>query len=373
MRKIVLTILFAIVCADKPSNQLIDEIQSIPTSYQFSYSTGNEGPAQSFREEQRSHDGSVIGKYGYVDPNGKLRVVQYRAGANGYSASGDVGPDPEVQKEAQLLQQADPSVQIQQEIWNKVRSGNWRGWGANSWIAPKTSWNSGVPNWNAAPPTPLPTPQPQPPQPSPPTVESERQWDDRSQNQWQNANSNAWKSNLNSKSDWNTWNSEQQNWNKPNAGTSWTSNIQHQWQKAQTGRFSNNNYQSPQVNLPPVQYPSAPQSDPNPAQWTVPYRGAAKWTSPKTETAVDDWADTPTVPQSQPWSPPTIPSPPSAQWQNSYESSSKWSPPRADLLAAGWPQPPGPNENPLSRGAFTHFSIEHSGPNIQPSKYQYSY
>jgi len=71
----------AFVCADsetKPKSELKEDvIQSVPTSYQFSYSTGNGGPAQIFREEQRSHDGSVSGKYGYVDPNGKLRSESY--------------------------------------------------------------------------------------------------------------------------------------------------------------------------------------------------------------------------------------------------------------------------------------------------------
>ena len=50
-----------------------EELKSIPTSYEFKYSTGNEGPAQLFREEYREHDGTVRGKYGYIDPNGKLR------------------------------------------------------------------------------------------------------------------------------------------------------------------------------------------------------------------------------------------------------------------------------------------------------------
>ncbi len=50
-------------------------IETGPTSYKFSYSTGDEGPARIFREEQRNPDGSVVGKYGYIDPNGKLRFL----------------------------------------------------------------------------------------------------------------------------------------------------------------------------------------------------------------------------------------------------------------------------------------------------------
>lgn len=42
--------------------------------YQYSYSTGpGHEVAQHFREESRDAFGNVIGKYGYVDPYGKLR------------------------------------------------------------------------------------------------------------------------------------------------------------------------------------------------------------------------------------------------------------------------------------------------------------
>lgn len=43
-----------------------DVIEPQPAAYQFSYSTGNQGPAQIFREERREPDGTVVGKYGLV-------------------------------------------------------------------------------------------------------------------------------------------------------------------------------------------------------------------------------------------------------------------------------------------------------------------
>lgn len=47
-------------------------------AYRFSYQTGNHDEpnlAQSFREESRDEYGNVHGKYGYVDPYGRLRFV----------------------------------------------------------------------------------------------------------------------------------------------------------------------------------------------------------------------------------------------------------------------------------------------------------
>ncbi|XP_076306577.1 uncharacterized protein LOC143223058 [Tachypleus tridentatus] len=56
-----------------------------PNEYKFKYDTTfSGGEAKIFREEERKEDGTIIGKYGYVDPNGKLRVTNYRVGKNGY-------------------------------------------------------------------------------------------------------------------------------------------------------------------------------------------------------------------------------------------------------------------------------------------------
>ena len=50
---------------------------STPQAYKFSYSTGGlqgvSDVAQHFRDESRDESGYVVGKYGYVDPYGKLR------------------------------------------------------------------------------------------------------------------------------------------------------------------------------------------------------------------------------------------------------------------------------------------------------------
>lgn len=46
------------------------------------YSGG--GEHQSYRVETRSPDGTVTGRYGYVDPRGVLRIVDYVADRRGY-------------------------------------------------------------------------------------------------------------------------------------------------------------------------------------------------------------------------------------------------------------------------------------------------
>lgn len=48
----------------------------------FVYSGG--GEHQSYRVETRSPDGTVTGRYGYVDPRGVLRIVDYVADRRGY-------------------------------------------------------------------------------------------------------------------------------------------------------------------------------------------------------------------------------------------------------------------------------------------------
>ncbi|CAL1277301.1 unnamed protein product [Larinioides sclopetarius] len=52
-------------------------------SYEFGYDTGT-GPSQSFREETRDSDGTVRGRYGYIDPLGTLRIVDYMADHTGF-------------------------------------------------------------------------------------------------------------------------------------------------------------------------------------------------------------------------------------------------------------------------------------------------
>lgn len=52
-------------------------------TYQFGYDTGT-GPSQSFREESRDAEGTVRGKYGYIDPLGALHIVEYMADHTGF-------------------------------------------------------------------------------------------------------------------------------------------------------------------------------------------------------------------------------------------------------------------------------------------------
>uniref|UniRef100_T1IZG6 Uncharacterized protein n=1 Tax=Strigamia maritima TaxID=126957 RepID=T1IZG6_STRMM len=52
-------------------------------TYKFGYDTGVVGE-QSYRYETRDASGKVTGKYGYIDPGGVLREVNYVADAQGY-------------------------------------------------------------------------------------------------------------------------------------------------------------------------------------------------------------------------------------------------------------------------------------------------
>lgn len=56
------------------------------------YDTGLFG-AHQFHQERKDKGGQVNGRYGYTDPNGKLRLVYYTSGPQGYQAWGDLNPD----------------------------------------------------------------------------------------------------------------------------------------------------------------------------------------------------------------------------------------------------------------------------------------
>ena len=58
-------------------------------SYNFGYDTGLYGSHQ-FHHETKDDNGVVRGKYGYTDPNGKLRLVHYTSGPNGYQVYPDL-------------------------------------------------------------------------------------------------------------------------------------------------------------------------------------------------------------------------------------------------------------------------------------------
>merc|ERR1711990_791046 len=57
-----------------------------------SYTYGYEGSDGSFKLETRFADGRVQGKYGYIDVNGEVKIIEYGADAMGFAPSGDL-PD----------------------------------------------------------------------------------------------------------------------------------------------------------------------------------------------------------------------------------------------------------------------------------------
>ncbi|XP_076317540.1 uncharacterized protein LOC143229294 [Tachypleus tridentatus] len=52
-------------------------------SYKFEFNTGL-GKGESFREEERNQNGTILGKWGYLDDFGVLRVTEYRADNMGF-------------------------------------------------------------------------------------------------------------------------------------------------------------------------------------------------------------------------------------------------------------------------------------------------
>ncbi|XP_054722577.1 basic salivary proline-rich protein 2-like [Uloborus diversus] len=77
--------------------------------YKFGYDTGKGTDGQSFREETRLPDGSVQGAYGYVDADGKQRVVRYTAGKEGFKVEGDDIPKAPPAPAAAAPQQQQPN------------------------------------------------------------------------------------------------------------------------------------------------------------------------------------------------------------------------------------------------------------------------
>ncbi|RWS17771.1 troponin I-like protein [Dinothrombium tinctorium] len=63
--------------------------QDLAGDYKFGYDTGKGPQGQSFREEVRLPDGTVMGAYGYLDAQGKQRIVKYTAGKDGFRVDSD--------------------------------------------------------------------------------------------------------------------------------------------------------------------------------------------------------------------------------------------------------------------------------------------
>lgn len=87
-----------------------------------SYTYGYEGADGSFKIETKLATGEVKGKYGYVDENGKVRVVEYGANKFGFQPSGEgitVAPptlvDDSTDKNGQLIDYDDEGQQQPQQ------------------------------------------------------------------------------------------------------------------------------------------------------------------------------------------------------------------------------------------------------------------
>lgn len=65
--------------ADYVHNPIAYHSQTDRGAYNYGYDTGLYGSHQ-FHQESKDASGQVNGRYGYTDPNGKLRLVYYTAG-----------------------------------------------------------------------------------------------------------------------------------------------------------------------------------------------------------------------------------------------------------------------------------------------------
>lgn len=247
-------------------------------TYAFRYSTGGDGPAQIWREERKQPDGTIIGKYGYIDPNGEERVVEYTASPTQFLASGDIGPDAAAMRYAAELQEEHMRErQVAMREWQKAaqqsppvnpwnsapqRFQSQRQQKTNSWSnqqaqqAPQktNSWSNQQqqqqdlpepPAWAqqevAAPPPPVPAAPLAPARKMPGKGSS---WQGTSQltawnSDW-NKNSNQWNTNWNAQpvqqpasNDWNSGNNNNWNQERP-ARTSWNDSPQDPWKDSWT-------------------------------------------------------------------------------------------------------------------------------------------
>ncbi|CAL1277102.1 unnamed protein product [Larinioides sclopetarius] len=60
-----------------------EEIES-PKPYEWAYAMDDGNGTLQHRQEVANGNGAVKGKYGYTDPNGNYREVEYNADENGY-------------------------------------------------------------------------------------------------------------------------------------------------------------------------------------------------------------------------------------------------------------------------------------------------
>lgn len=64
----------------------VNVIEEAPTPYEFGYVFGNGIGMTQQRREVSDKNGVIRGQYGYLDPLGIYRTVNYTADANGYKA-----------------------------------------------------------------------------------------------------------------------------------------------------------------------------------------------------------------------------------------------------------------------------------------------
>ncbi|KAG8187967.1 hypothetical protein JTE90_025735 [Oedothorax gibbosus] len=96
MKLVILFCLFAAVWCDAELN--IED----GGKYNFLYSVDDAGAHK--RQESRNDDGTVSGSYSYVDANGDLRKVEYKAGGDiGFQPTGDISVDKKTAEKAEEL------------------------------------------------------------------------------------------------------------------------------------------------------------------------------------------------------------------------------------------------------------------------------
>ncbi|OQR70614.1 hypothetical protein BIW11_11524, partial [Tropilaelaps mercedesae] len=85
------------------------QFQDTDTSeYSFGYDTGPENPSGHFRLEERMEDGSVRGRYGYTDPNGLLKIVEYFADDSGFHILNVKTQSPKAKQESKVIDHPEP-------------------------------------------------------------------------------------------------------------------------------------------------------------------------------------------------------------------------------------------------------------------------
>merc|ERR1712001_653016 len=80
-----------------------------------SYTVGYEASDGSFRLETKDAEGNVEGKYGVVDENGEIKIVEYSANnSTGFQSDLEV-PVPEAPEGGAPVQQADPAFELEKQ------------------------------------------------------------------------------------------------------------------------------------------------------------------------------------------------------------------------------------------------------------------